>query len=440
MCTIGFKHAREVALVLQPQERAALLHDLRVSLDEPWSEAAVVEAVADRWADLYASVCMCEIAQLAVADTLSEESMSAAELAQAVGAHPDALRRAMRLVASYGVFVETPDGRFQHSPTSRVMRSSHPRSQRDWLRLARTKLAFGILQGLGHSLRSGRPAAEFAAPEGVFAYLAAHPEEGSLFDRSMTARSRKDIAEVVRAYDFSGFASIADIGGGQGHLLRAVLEVSPHARGVLFDLPHSIEAARRFGWEGVTLRAGSFFEDALPTCDAYLLKNVIHDWSDEEAIRILKAVHRAAPADATVLLVEAELPSGPERHPSKALDILMLAWTTGRERTASEYRAVTECRRFPAAPCSSSRTRGEHIRGEAGLKVRSRSKTARRVSRQPTPIAPTRALRICTNRGRGRVPGRIRENRQLTSNQTGPGTGHAALLPGTHPRKTLGGT
>jgi hypothetical protein len=346
MSIVGFKHAREVALLLQPQERAALLHDLHVSLDEPCSDVAVVEAVADRWGDLYASVCTCEIAELGVADALTEESMSAAELAQAVGAHPDALQRVMRLVASYGVFFETPDGRFQHSPMSRVMRSSHPRSQRDWLRLARTNLAFGILQGLGHSLRSGRPAAELAAPEGVFAYLASHPDEGSLFDTSMTARSRKDIAEVVRAYDFSGFASIADIGGGQGHLLKAVLEVAPHASGVLFDLPHSIEAARRFGWERVTLQAGSFFKDALPACDAYLLKNVIHDWSDEEAIRILKAVHSAAPADATVLLVEAELPSGPERHPSKALDIVMLAWTTGRERTASEYRALLSAAGF----------------------------------------------------------------------------------------------
>jgi len=346
MSSTDFKHAREAALALQPQERAALLHDLRFSFDEPSSEAAVAEALADRWADLYASVCTCEIAELGVADRLTEESMTAAELAQAVGAHPDALRRAMRLVASYGIFVETRDGRFQHSGMSRVMQSSHPRSQRDWLRLARTKLAFGVLQGLGQSLRSGRPAAELAAPEGIFAYLSAHPDEGSLFDRSMTARSRKDIAEVVRAYDCSGFALIADIGGGQGHLLRAVLEVAPQARGVLFDLPHSIEAARRFDCERVMLQAGSFFKDALPSCNAYLLKNVIHDWSDDEAIAILKAVHRAAPVDATVLLVEAELPSGPERHPSKGLDIVMLAWTTGRERTASEYSVLLRAAGF----------------------------------------------------------------------------------------------
>src|SRR5262249_7546220 len=183
------------------------------------------------------SVCTCEIAELGVADTLTEESMTAAELAEAVGAHPDALRRAMRLVASYGVFVETPDGRFQHSAMSRVMQSSHRRSQRDWLRLARTKLAFGVLQGLGQSLRSGRPAAEVAAPEGIFPYLSAHPDEGSLFDKSMTARSRKDIAEVVRAYDFSAFASIADIGGGPGPLLPAGFAAAPAGRRGPFRLP-----------------------------------------------------------------------------------------------------------------------------------------------------------------------------------------------------------
>jgi hypothetical protein len=340
MSSIGFKQVRDVALTLQPQDRAALAQDLRASLDEPLSDAAVLEAVANRWADLYASVCICEIAELGVADVFTEESLSAAELADAVGANPDALRRALRLISTYGVFVEAQDGRFHHSPMSRVMRSDHPQSQRDWLRLGRTRLAFRILAGLSHSLRTGRPAAELAAPEGVFAYLAANPDEASIFDKAMTARSRKDIADVVRTYDFSAFRTIADIGGGQGHLLRAVLESVADARGILFDLPHSIEAARRFASDRLTLQAGDFFKDPLPNCDAYLLKNVIHDWSDEKAVAILKAVHSAAPVNATVLLVEAELPSGPDPHPSKGLDALMLAWTTGRERTAAEYRAL----------------------------------------------------------------------------------------------------
>jgi hypothetical protein len=304
------------------------------------SDEEAVEAVSSLAADLYANVCTREIAELGVADALADEPESAAELAGKVGADPGALHRALRLIATYGVFVEQPDGRFRHSPMSRVLRSNHPQSQREWLRLGRTKLGWGILGALGHSLRTGRAAAEIPAPEGVFSYLAAHSDEAVIFDRAMTARSLKVIAAVVRAYDFSGFDSIADIGGGRGHLLTAVLAAAPSARGVLFDLPYAVKAAAGLASERITVQAGDFFKDPLPACDAYLLKNVIHDWSDQESVDILKAVHRAGPKDATVLLLEAELPSGPEPHPAKALNMIMLGWSTGRERTTSEYEAL----------------------------------------------------------------------------------------------------
>src|SRR5262249_48837991 len=148
------------------------------------------------------------------------------------------------------------------------------------------------------------------------------------------------------AYDFSPFRSIADIGGGQGHLLKAVLESTPGARGVLFDLPHTIDEVSGLSSERLTLQAGDFFKDALPACDAYLLMNVLHDWSDEQSVQILRAIRRAAPPNALLLLLEADLPSGPEAHHAKFLDVLMLGWTTGLERTAGQYEALLDRSEF----------------------------------------------------------------------------------------------
>jgi len=310
------------------------------------TDAEAVEAVGGLLNDLYAIACVCELAELGVADALGPEPASAAQLARVVGANADALHRALRLVASHGLFVALADGRFAHSPRSRVLRRDHPQSLRDWLRWRRTPVAQRVLAGLGHSLRTGRPALELISPQGMFGYLAAHPEEGLVFNQAMLARSQLEIRALLGAYDFSRFGSIADVGGGQGHLLKAVLEAAPRARGVLFDLPHAIDAARGLASERMTLQSGSFFTDPLPVCDAYLLKKVIHDWSDGESVAILRAVRRAAPEGATLLLIEADLPAGPEPHPAKALDLMMLVWLTGRERTAAEYERLLNAAGF----------------------------------------------------------------------------------------------
>ena len=172
------------------------------------------------------------------------------------------------------------------------------------------------------------------------AVAAAQPEESSIFNQAMADKSRSVIPAVLDAYDFSPFPVIADIGGGRGHLLRVILERTPAASGVLFDLPHVIREAPAHESARLRLQPGDFFADALPTADAYLLMEVIHDWNDEDSARILAAVRRAAPSHARLLIVEAIVSeaSGPDF--SKVLDVIMLAVTGGRERTPSEYKAL----------------------------------------------------------------------------------------------------
>jgi len=285
------------------------------------------------------STCLAEIAELQVADALGDTAETATELAGKVGANANALGRVLRLLATKGVF-EDLDGRFRHTASSRLLRTDHPQSTRGWARLAIPTRP--LLGAFGHTLRTGRPAVEAINPDGLWAYLLKNPAFARIFDEGMTSKAGRDIPGVLRAYDFSRFSSIADIGGGRGHLIKAVLDTAPNSKGVLFDLPHVIEGVKTIASSRLSLQAGDFFKDPLPVCDAYLLMQVIHDWDDREALAILSAVRRVAPASAKVLLIEMLLPDTPQPHPSVFLDTLMMAYATGQERKRNHYQALLE--------------------------------------------------------------------------------------------------
>jgi hypothetical protein len=193
-----------------------------------------------------------------------------------------------------------------------------------------------VVGALEHSIRTGHPSADHVLPGGFWGYLAADPEASRIFDEAMAAKAHGQVAGVVAAYDFSPFATIADIGGGRGHLLQAVLAGAPRASGVLFDQPHVLQQVSEIASDRLKLQGGDFFKDDLPTCDAYLIMEVIHDWDDAASTRILKAVRRASPPDAKLLLIEAILPDDAGPNWPKTLDIVMLTMG-GRQRTQAEY-------------------------------------------------------------------------------------------------------
>ena len=282
--------------------------------------------------------CLHVVADLGVADALGETPRTAADLAESVGAHPEALGRVLRLLAAHGVF-EMQGDTFRHSPASRLLQTDHPQSMRAFARMFGLPVFWATVESLEHSVRVGLPAASKVFPEGFWAYLARRPEEGRVFNAAMAAKAQGAVAGILASYDFSGFGRIGDIGGGSGHLLRAVLDSSPNATGVLFDLPHVIEESGMAS-ERLTLQAGDFFRDALPACDAYLLMEVIHDWGDEESYSILQAVRRAAPAHAKLLVIETLVPDDPGPDWSKMLDIHMLVLLGGRQRTRQEYETL----------------------------------------------------------------------------------------------------
>jgi hypothetical protein len=256
-----------------------------------------------------------------------------------VGAHPGALGRVLRLLSAHGVF-ESCDGKFRHSPASRMLRGDHPRSMRDYVRMFGLPPFWATFGELEHSVRSGLPAGEKVIPGGLWAYFAQHPDASAIFNATMVTKAQTQIAGVLAAYDFSGFEVIGDIGGGRGHLLSALLQRVSTARGVLFDLPHVVEDTAGATSPRLTRQAGDFFKDLLPACDAYLVMEVIHDWNDAESVSILKAIRRAAPSHAKLLLIEEMVPDDPGPAWPKMLDIHMLALIGGKQRTRREYEAL----------------------------------------------------------------------------------------------------
>lgn len=283
------------------------------------------------------SRCLHVAVNLAVADVVGHEPRDLADVAGEVGADPEGMSRVLRHLSALGVF-ECRRDQIWHNDASRMLRRDDPSGLAPLIRMLALPVIWNSVGRLEDAARTGRPGTTFVDPEGFFSYLDRHPEESEVYDQGMTAMTVRRIARIVPHYDFSSFEVIADIGGGRGHLLRAVLEAAPHATGVLFDRAQVV--GELHADPRISLRPGSFFTDPLPEADCYLLSNVIHDWSDEDATAILTAVRRAAHSSSTLLLFEFVVPEDASEFEASDIDIAMLALVSGRERTLAEYTAL----------------------------------------------------------------------------------------------------
>jgi hypothetical protein len=293
-------------------------------------------------------------AKLGIADFLAEGARSHDELAEATGTHADSLRRVLRLLASAGVFIEEPDGRFALTPIGACLRSRVPGSMR-----AAALLFGGITQqawgDLLHSVETGEPAFRHVFGMNPFEYMADHPEQAANFDAAMADFTKRIALAVVAAYDFSAFRRVVDVGGGNGALLAGILGANPTLTGIVFDLPNVANRAREQIQElGLTGRceivAGDFFNEVPSGGDAYVLKHVIHDWNDKRAAEILRVCRRAMGAQAKLLLAEGLYPpridQSDESRGAAANDVNMLVCTGGRQRSEAEFRALYDAAGF----------------------------------------------------------------------------------------------
>jgi SAM-dependent methyltransferase len=270
-------------------------------------------------------------ARLGIADALADGPLTGEELARAVGAEPAALTRVLRGLAAEGVLEE--DGEtFALTPLGEALRGLKGSI------LARGELYYRAAGGLLDAVRQGGIPFERVYGERFFAHLSRRPADEAAFQASMAARSEREARDVAAAYDFSAVRRLVDVGGGSGALLATILDAAPQVEGVLLDRPAAVEQARRRLAGRAECVAGDFFAAVPAGADAYLLSRVIHDWPDDDAIRILRSCRAAMAPGARLLLVEAVLPERAADAPEAIrMDLHMLILFGGRERTEREY-------------------------------------------------------------------------------------------------------
>jgi len=281
-------------------------------------------------------------AELGIADLLADGPRSGEELARATSTHPRSLYRLLRLLCCVGVFTETQTDSFAQTPLSECLRAGVPGSMRSWLRMIGLKFRYHTHAEAFYSVKTGEPAFERVTGMEFFDYLAAHPDEGEIFNQAMNDMGQVVAAAVAQSYDFSGIGKIIDVGGGHGTLIAAILQKYPQMTGILLDSPNVAERAREsIASAGLADRcevvSADFFKSVPAGCDAYLLRWIIHNWDHERAITILRNCRQAMGERGRLLLIESVIPAGNEHHPGKFLDYIMLTTNRGQERTEEEY-------------------------------------------------------------------------------------------------------
>jgi hypothetical protein len=296
-------------------------------------------------------------AKFGIADLLKDGPRSVDDLAQKTATNPDALYRLLRALASVGIFCEGPPRKFSLTPLAEPLRSDVPNSKRA-LALMSGEEQFQAWSEIAYSIQTGKKAFDKVFGQPIFDYLSEHHDKARIFDAAMVGIHGRESGAILNAYDFTGINTVVDVGGGNGSQLVALLQGHPSMRGILFDLPHVIERAKpaiaALGLaDRCKLVGGSFFDaDAfshlpLPPGKgrgegsvAFFMRHIIHDWTDEESLTILRNCHRGMPVDGRLLVVESVIPPGNEPFGGKFLDLVMLLIPGGKERTEAEYRAL----------------------------------------------------------------------------------------------------
>jgi SAM-dependent methyltransferase len=310
---------------------------------------------------------ICTIGELGIADFIKAGTPQSIEvLARRSGTHERSLYRLLRFTASYGVFRETGDREFDQTPLSAALRTDAAGSFRAATRMFHRM--FKGWDGLDHSIRTGEAGAVKVFGEPMFDYIGKNPELGPLFDAGMTAFHGHETQAMLEAYDFGAVTTLADIGGGNGLLLAAVLQRYPQLRGILFDLGH-VAGRARAGLKSLGLESrssvleGNFFEAIPAGADAYLLRHIIHDWTDDQSVQILSNCRKVMPPHGRILLVEFTVPPANQASLGKDVDMMMLAFPGGMERTDQEYAALFEQSGFRLAKVTPTKSAVSVVEG-----------------------------------------------------------------------------
>ncbi len=292
-------------------------------------------------------------ARLGIAELLAGGPRTAEDLAAATGTHAPALRRLLSALGSVDICRQRDDGSFEITALGELLRADAPRSMRAWT-LQWGGEAWQVWANLLHSVTTGRSARAHLSGTAGFAHLERDPEAAGIFNQAMVDLTRLAAADIVRAYDFSG-QRVMDVGGGYGELLAQILNQYPTARGVLFDMPHAIGKARdHMAARALTGRcefvSGDFFASVPAVADIYVMKTVIHDWPDDQALAILRSCRQAMTPGCRLLIIERLMPErlvpSAENRALARVDLHMLVALGAQERTQKQMLALLESAGF----------------------------------------------------------------------------------------------
>jgi hypothetical protein len=292
-------------------------------------------------------------ASLGIADLLENGAKHVDELATATKAQSSNLYRILRTLASVGIFTEIAPHQFALTDMAHYLRSEVPGSLRAVSMMLSDEWHWNSWGDILHVVKTGQaPMQHLYQVDSTFDYLDQHPESHKIYNKAMNGWSKICHSAVVDAYDFSGIQQITDVAGGYGSLVSAILAANPAVQGVLFDQPHVVADAIAFlekAGVGDRCKAvgGNFFESIPAGSDAYIMSHILHDWSDEECVQILKNVRRGIAEHGRLLVVEMVVPTSNEFSFSKWMDIdMMIMYPAGRERTAAEFRELFQAAGF----------------------------------------------------------------------------------------------
>ena len=317
---------------------------MTASMDEAAAASRLMDMVIGHWA----GELLLQAAEMSLADKFTgDRPRTAAELAAEYGMLHRPLYRYLRALTGLGLLEFAGNDSFRLTTLGAAMKTGAPGASRSAVIALIGDMVKPAWKEFDHGLFTGDTGFEKAHGTGLFGYLEHNPGMAQFFSETMVGFHGREPPAVAEAYDFSGIASLVDVGGASGNMLGHVLSRHRNVKGVLYDLPHVVaDAPALLAAHGVAdrveIRSGSFFESVPAGHDAYLLSHIIHDWDDRENATILGNVREAMKPDGRLLIVEMVLPEGNEPHMGKMLDMMMMLVPGGEERTPSEYAELLE--------------------------------------------------------------------------------------------------
>lgn len=299
-------------------------------------------ALFERASGVGITMALAAASRLGIAGLLEERPASAEDLARRTGIPPENMQRLLRALASIGVFALAADGRFRNNRLSRGLRRDREGTIGDFVDYFGSVSNVMAWTGFEHSLATGECAFDRVHGMPVWSWFDSHPGEREVFGRTMAALTRLHASGVATAYPFAEVARLCDVGGGVGTLLAEVMLRHPHLHGVLFDGEGvAAEARAHLAGRGLAGRVevlcGDFFAQVPAGCDAYLLKNILHDWDDQRCLQLLAACRRAMQPGQRLLVVEALVEQDTVHDLGPLSDLQMMVVCGGRERGRDDF-------------------------------------------------------------------------------------------------------